>query len=100
MPKFKIVVDDEEMAHRANQYAYRLHPKAKIDGLEKRPKGTVHTEMDSDCPEGLPNCRNCGDPVHETSCRAQGHCPQCGTAHGIAPESRLAENGYKLEAAD
>lgn len=43
-----------------------------------------------------PNCRNCGDPEHAASCTAKGHCPDCGTKHGIAPDRIVAENGYEL----
>ena len=59
---------------------------------------TSHAEaVDSECPDGLPNCRNCGDPAHEEACRAAGHCPLCGTVHGIAPNAHLAANGYRLD---
>ena len=53
-------------------------------------------ETGTDCPEGMPNCRNCGDPAFAESCRAQGHCPDCGTKHGIAPDAVLAASGYVL----
>jgi hypothetical protein len=69
--------------------------------FQHRPSGTVHAEsIDSTCPEGLPNCRNCGDANHRESCLAAGHCPHCGTRHGIAPDAHLKANGYRLERAD
>lgn len=45
----------------------------------------------------VPNCRNCGDPEHAKACRAAGHCPDCGTNHGIAPDRIVAANGYRFE---
>jgi len=84
--KYKLIVDDENKA-------------AKHDG-RKRPKGTIHTIAEMDCPNGLPNCRNCGDPIYKEICKANGHCSLCGTAHGIGPDSGLAANGYTLEVAD
>jgi hypothetical protein len=63
---------------------------------KERPAGTVHDVTVSECPFDLPNCRNCGDPQHAASCKAQGHCPDCGTKHGIAPDRILTENGYEL----
>ena len=68
-----------------------------------RPSGFVHDRglnqegVESDCPFELPNCRNCGDPDHATECRAAGHCPDCGTKHGIAPDAVVTRNGYRLE---
>lgn len=56
----------------------------------------LHTHMPSECPDGQPNCRNCGDPVFAASCDAAGHCRACGTRHGIAPDAVLAANGYAL----
>ena len=98
MPRYKIVVDDVEKAHTANAHSYRLHWDVQrlIEKGPKRPKGTVHDLMDSECPEGRPNCRNCGDPAHAEACKAAGHCPHCGTRHGIAPDAVLAANGYRL----
>ena len=90
MPRFAIVVEDAEKAHQ-RELARGFRPRS------VRPKGTVHVEMDSECPHGRPNCRNCGDPTHRASCHAQGHCPDCGTKHGIAPDAVLAMNGYALE---
>lgn len=58
--------------------------------------GDLHTSADSECPLGLPNCRNCGDPAHAAACRAAGHCQLCGTAHGIAPDAYLAASGVSL----
>lgn len=61
--------------------------------------GDLHAHASSDCPNGLQNCRNCGDPDHEASCRAAGHCPHCGRSphgHGIAPASVIANSGLEL----
>jgi hypothetical protein len=58
--------------------------------------GDLHTHIDEDCPMGLPNCRNCGDPDHAADCASKGHCPDCGTKHGIAPSSVVAANGFEL----
>jgi len=65
-----------------------------------REVGDLHTLGVSECPDGMPNCRNCGDPAHEEACRAAGHCPLCGTAHGIAPDAHLADGGMELVAVD
>jgi hypothetical protein len=53
-----------------------------------------------DCPRGLPNCRNCGDPDHADTCRADGHCPLCGRrgGHGVASDRVLKEKGVILHA--
>ncbi len=58
--------------------------------------GELHAHMPDECPDGLPNCRHCGDPAHAERCAALGHCSHCGTRHGIAPEAVLAANGYAL----
>lgn len=97
MPKVHVVIVDEAKAHAAHRHAYRLHPHLQ-KALQPRPVGTIHTEADTDCPEGLPNCRHCGDQAHADACRAAGHCPDCGTKHGVAPESVIAANGYALVA--
>ena len=102
MPRYRIVVHDEEKAHEAHIHSYRLHPqiqRAMRKENKRRAVGTVHDENDSECPDGLPNCRNCGDPAHAETCQAAGHCPHCGTKHGIAPDAVLAANGYRLEPA-
>jgi hypothetical protein len=68
----------------------------KFTGAPKQ-AGDVHDIVDStDCPDGLPNCRNCGDPAFAESCAKDGHCPDCGTKHGVAPDSVVAANGYAL----
>lgn len=108
MAKFKIVVED---ADKTNEFELNRYTDAFLrsgakkflaDKLAKekapiREKGFIHTEVDSECPEGLPNCRNCGDPNYKQSCKEAGHCSDCGTRHGIAPDSVLAKNGFKLE---
>lgn len=98
MPKFKILVDDVDKAHEAHIESYKLHPhiQKQLRNGSKRPKGTVHTEAEAECPNGLPNCRNCGDPEYLESCKAAGHCPDCGIKHGIAPDSIIKKNGYRL----
>ena len=121
MPRFKIIVDNPKVAQEkeiertvaANLAAYgvdQMQPveaarlEAAIDQAvrvtvgEEKPEGTVHDTVESDCPKGLPNCRNCGDPAYAASCQAAGHCPECGTKHGLAPDSVVAANGYRLEA--
>ena len=89
MAKFAIVIEDVKKAH-AGELARGFRSAA-------RPKGFVHTEADDTCPLGRPNCRNCGDPDHVAECQAAGHCPDCGTKHGIAPDAIVARNGYRLE---
>lgn len=101
MARFKIVVDDEEKAHAALLHSYRLvdrRTRDQVRALPRRKVGDMHTVANTDCPDGLPNCRNCGDPDHFAACRAAGHCPHCGVKHGIAPDAILAQNGYRLEA--
>jgi rubrerythrin len=61
-----------------------------------QPMGSLHDVASVECPEGMANCRNCGDPKHAAACRAAGHCPACGTRHGIAPDRLVAEHGYEL----
>lgn len=102
MSKYRIIVADAEKAHAALVRSYHLHPhrQREIRQQPPRPVGTLHTEMDSECPEGRPNCRDCGDPTHAEACQAAGHCPHCGTRHGIAPDRVLVDNGLRLEAAD
>lgn len=98
MPRYKILVDDVEKAHAALVDSYRLHPhvQRQLNDAPRRQKGEMHTEAESECPDDLPNCRNCGDPEHADTCRAAGHCPSCGIAHGIAPDRLLAAKGYRL----
>jgi hypothetical protein len=123
MAHFAIVIADAAKAHRqeiARNVAanIRAHANAEMDAadltrlamhLDKRVRETVgapkaegdlHTHMPDTCPDGRPNCRNCGDPAHAATCRAAGHCDKCGTAHGIAPASTLEANGYALVEVD
>jgi len=97
--RWKVVIDDVDKAHEAFIHSYRLHPahqkELRKNGIP-REKGTVHTIADDECPEGKPNCRNCGDPEFAQLCRAAGHCHHCGTRHGIAPQSMVEFNGYIL----
>lgn len=110
MPKFAIVIKDPALAHakeieRNVEANLRVRPdltRSMVEGAVRRfiggerKAGDVHTEMDSECPAGLPNCRNCGDPAFRDQCAREGHCPHCGTRHGIAPDSVIAANGYEL----
>jgi hypothetical protein len=120
MPRYKIVIADPDLAQRQeiarnvahNLKAHGAHLLGPQDQkrLEKtivervsqmvgpaKQKGDLHTEMDSECPDGLPNCRNCGDPAYADACRLAGHCEHCGTRHGIAPDATVKANGYALE---
>ena len=90
MPRYAIVVHDLKK-HR------EYHAKSGARSVHNFDVGHVHTEMDDECPLGLPNCRNCGDPAYAERCKEAGHCPDCGTKHGIAPESVLEKHGFKLE---
>lgn len=110
MPTHAIVIHDADKAHafehtryaEAFQRAGVAPEKAAKMAAERvgqpRTVGTEHVaRIEEACPEGLPNCRNCGDPAFADSCRAAGHCPDCGTKHGIAPDSVLAAHGFRLE---
>lgn len=73
----------------AEELAEGLHQPGETD--------TLYCDVvDEECPDGLPNCRNCGDPAHAAACKAAGHCPRCGTLHGIGPASKLAEFGLEV----
>lgn len=118
MPRIRLVIVDEGKAHAANIAAYErgfllalaAHPPERRAALRARwralaeqhagaprPIGTVHAALATECPEGRPNCRDCGDPAHAAACQAAGHCPDCGTKHGVAPDSVLLAHGYALE---
>lgn len=58
--------------------------------------GALYGESDLDCPDGLANCRNCGDPEFESVCRGAGHCARCGVLHGTAPDAVLRAHGLTL----
>ncbi len=81
MPRYKIVVVDSE------KYAKRFPNSDSTIGA-------IHTEMASECPLGISNCRNCGDST--IPCAGEGHCSGCGIMHGIAPDSVLMTNGLRL----
>lgn len=112
MPRYAIVIEDADLAYareierNVNAHAKRPQDRVRVERIirqvigPKRAAGEVHAEASSECPNGLPNCRNCGDPEHAATCKAAGHCPDCGTKHGIAPDRILRENGYRLEAVD
>ncbi len=96
----KIIVEDEQKAHEALIESYRLYPQIQRQLRKEGPsrkKGDLHTIAEHECPEGGTNCRNCGDPEFLASCKEAGHCKNCGTLHGIAPDSILIKNGYRLE---
>lgn len=97
--RVKLVVVDPQKAHVARVHSYRLHPAVqKRVAAQPHPEaGSIHAEMNDACPEGRPNCRNCGDPDYAQQCKQQGHCPDCGTRHGVAPDSVLARNGLAIE---
>lgn len=111
MPKFAIVVDNADVAH--TQAIHRNIEKFRAAGFppefavsaarayvgDAHPEGfVINAEpLATECPEGKPNCRNCGDPAHEDTCRAAGHCPNCGRSHGMASDATLAKHGYRLE---
>lgn len=113
MAKYHVVIADVEKAHAFEQRRHReAYARAGVTDHDqaarlaaahvgaKRAKGTRHADgVESDCPLGRPNCRNCGDPAHAEACHAAGHCPDCGTKHGIAPDATLSEHGFMLEPA-
>lgn len=95
MPHYAIVIEDPEK-HKAA--AEERQAKARFPlKAPRRAIGDLHTTANSECPLGGINCRNCGDPAFAESCQAAGHCPHCGTRHGIAPESYLAKSGVVLK---
>jgi hypothetical protein len=98
MAYYELQVVDSAKAHDARVRSYRLHPATQRQiAREAAPAvGSVWTGLEDTCPDGLPNCRNCGDPQFAESCRKAGHCPHCGTKHGIAPDSVLAANGLTM----
>jgi|SRR5215204_2728251 len=96
----KIIVNDEKKAHEALIQSYRLYPAIQQQLRKESPSrkvGDLHTTAELECPEGGINCRNCGDPEFAAKCKEAGHCKNCGTKHGVAPDSVLEANGYRLE---
>lgn len=102
MARYRIAVAHPAKARAARAHAYRLHPEhaQRIAQAPPPAVGTLWAEMDDTCPLGRPNCRRCGDPAFQETCRNLGHCPQCGTAHGIAPTSVLEAHGLTLVPAE
>lgn len=120
MPRYKLVIDDVDKAHAARirldaksikvmephlpEHVVQLRAAAR-NPVKPEP-GEIWTVADTDCPDGQPNCRYCGDPAFEATCRQVGHCPLCGVGgdgkggggHGVAPNSVLAAHGLRLEA--
>lgn len=118
MPHFAVVIKDPDLAQakeiernvQANVKALPSSVKGKertrayhrIDEQvrhfvgPKKQVGDLHTTAKVECPDGEPNCRNCGDPAFTAQCTAAGHCEYCGTRHGIAPDSHVAASGYEL----
>ena len=109
MAYYALVIDDAEKATEAKRRLREVGlvragvsaPQAgRIAQVQESPQvaGALWTHMEDACPDGLPNCRKCGDPAFAVACAAAGHCPHCGTAHGIAPDSVLAAHGVVLKA--
>ncbi len=103
MPHYALVIDDVAKAKQAMDEAMKDalrragRPRREIDRVDHRPnRGDLWTSADSECPLDFENCRNCGDLEYADRCKSEGHCPQCGTAHGIAPDSVLARKGLIL----
>lgn len=59
--------------------------------------GDLWGTADLECPRDMPNCRNCGDPAYAETCRAAGHCPDCGVRHAVAPDSVLLAHGLEIQ---
>ena len=139
MAKWAIVVDDPVKAHAADiarnaqaniaahlkarpdagpvesaRLASMVHKAVRTRAGEPKRAGDRHVAdpIDDACPEGAPNCRNCGDPAFAASCLAAGHCQSCGRSagvvgllpppvgrggHGIAPQGYLAATGLRLD---
>jgi len=115
MPHYALVITDptkHRNAEIARSLRHNLPPDLQDDpGAQKRAArelaarlgplravGDLHTVAARECPEGRPNCEHCGDPARAATCRAAGHCPDCGTKHGIAPASVLTAGGLELVA--
>jgi hypothetical protein len=108
MPYYALVIEDSDKAFAARRgLAVRSYQRAGFSdrrataaaaALEPTAPvvGELWTVAATECPDELPNCRNCGDPVYADQCAAAGHCPLCGTAHGIAPSSVLEAHGLVL----
>jgi hypothetical protein len=106
MPQYALVIDDVDKAwagrrrlafesyRRAGMSELRAHLAAEALEPTAPRVGDLWTTAASECPDGFPNCRHCGDPQFAASCA--GHCPLCGTAHGIAPASVLEKHGLVL----
>lgn len=101
---------ERKVKHERAQAIRHAHPRLKATQLEDKlaeeiAEGRVpvpsvndmYTVADERCPDGRNNCRRCGDPAHQDACAAAGHCPQCGTLHGIAPDSHLESVGIELQ---
>jgi len=98
MPRYAIVIADPEKHHAAEidrnvkaNLAHQVSTRRNIGPQETaalttridrairartsppRDTGELHTVAETDCPDGLPNCRNCGDPAHKATCRKAGH---------------------------
>lgn len=113
-----LIVSDPQRhhTHRVHQHADRLQLN-RPSMTEARRKALLDAEIaagrvpvpvqdelyavaEEACPDGHPNCRNCGDPAFAATCLAAGHCPHCGTRHGIAPASHLDRIGLALHPLD
>lgn len=101
MTHYAIVVADAEKdaeaeVGRLRRGGIRESVARQVIGTRRRPVGALHAHLTDACPDGGKNCRNCGDPSFAVSCQAAGHCPVCGTQHGIAPQSVVAAAGLAL----
>lgn len=101
MPHYALVVGDSQKDRDAEIGRYVRGGRRRQD-VEKhvpqgRPVGSLHAHLEDACPDGGTNCRNCGDPAFTETCKAAGHCPACGTKHGIAPDSVVAAAGLVLQ---
>jgi hypothetical protein len=95
MAKLELIVGDPASAKVALRDMYVNFPKLQdvVDAQPAPAVGTLWAECESTCPDKLPNCENCGDPAFAETCKKNGHCPHCGTRHGVAPLSVLARKG-------
>jgi Zn finger protein HypA/HybF involved in hydrogenase expression len=94
--KYRLIIDDPIKALEREKWSYRNFPQIAAQ-LQPREVGSVFSEAEMDCPAGGVNCRNCGDPEYTEECLEKGHCPNCGTKHGISPDVILNRYGFRLE---
>lgn len=86
---------------RRDMNAVARHVEDAVTAEEPLPAvGELWGVAERECPLLLPNCENCGDPDFRDACAAAGHCPYCGTAHGVSSARRLREVGVELVEVD